>query len=142
VDKAVAAAVRRRAGNRREYCLLPSANVSLPFEVEHVIAKQHGGSETLGNLAFACLHCNRHKGPNLSGIDRHTARSKLVTLFNPRRHRWDRHFRLEGPRIVGRTPIGRVTAAVLNMNEPLMVQLRRELIEEGRYPSPAGVDVK
>jgi len=134
VDEAAAAAVRDRAGSRCEYCLLPAAHVSLPFEVEHVIAKQHGGTDALGNLAFACLYCNRHKGPNLSGIDRRTSRSRLVRLFNPRRHRWARHFTADGPRIVGRTPIGRVTVAVLNMNAPLMVELRTELMEEGLYP--------
>src|SRR5205823_3201654 len=114
---------------------LPSAHVSLPFEVEHVVAKQHGGTDALGNLAFACLHCNRHQGPNLSGIDRRTSRSKLIRLFNPRHHRWDYHFSLDGPRIVGRTPIGRVTISVLNINAPLVVKLREELIEEGLYPN-------
>jgi hypothetical protein len=108
--------------------------VSLSFEVEHVIAKQHGGTDALGNLAFACLHCNRHKGPNLSGIDQLTSRTKLVRLFHPRRHRWNYHFSFNGPRIVGRTPIGRVTVNVLNMNALLMVALREELIEEGLYP--------
>jgi hypothetical protein len=132
-----AAAVRERAGDRCEYCRLPVAHVSLPFEVEHIVARQHGGTDALGNLAFACLHCNRHKGPNLSGIDRLTSRSKLVRLFHPRRHRWDYHFSFDGPRIVGRTPIGRVTVDVLNMNASLMVELREELIQEGLYP-PAG----
>jgi hypothetical protein len=80
------------------------------------------------------LRCNRHKGPNLAGIDRVTSRSKLVRLFNPRRHKWDRHFRWEGPYLVGRTPIGRVTVAVLAMNDSLRVGVREQLIEEGLLP--------
>jgi len=32
------------------------------------------------NLAFACYHCNLHKGPNLSGIDQESG--ALVRLFN------------------------------------------------------------
>jgi hypothetical protein len=70
----------------------------------------------------------------LSGIDRATSRTKLVRLFNPRRHKWDRHFGWEGPLLVGKTPIGRVTVQVLAMNDPVRVALRQELIDEGLFP--------
>ena len=131
---ALAERVRRRASACCEYCLLPKAYCVLPFELEHILPKQHGGLREFGNLAFACLHCNRHKGPNLTGIDRIGGRRKLMSLFNPRRQLWSRHFRLDGPRLTGRTPVGRATIAVLNMNDSLMVELRQELIAEGRYP--------
>lgn len=131
MDEATGRAVRERAGGRCEYCRLPEAMVDLPFEVEHVIPVQHRGSDAPGNLALACLHCNRHKGPNLAGIDRVTSRTKLVRLYNPRRHRWDYHFAWDGPRVVGRTRIGRVTVEVLNMNDSLLVELRTELAAEG-----------
>jgi hypothetical protein len=108
--------------------------VLVPFEVEHVIPRQHGGTDALGNLAYACLHCNRHKGPNLAGLDRAGRRPKLVGLFHPRRHRWPRHFAVAGPRLRGRTPVGRVTVDVLRMNAPLMVAVRAELIQDGLYP--------
>ena len=75
--------------------------------------------------------CNRHKGPNLAGIDRAGSASRLVPLFHPRRHKWDRHFRWNGALLVGRTPIGRVTVQVLAMNDPLRVALREELMAEG-----------
>jgi hypothetical protein len=58
----------------------------------------------------------------------------LVPLFHPRRHRWRYHFTFDGPRIVGRTAIGRVTVRVLAMSDPLVVLLRQELMEEGFYP--------
>lgn len=99
--------------------------------------RQHGGTDAVGNLAWACIRCNKHKGPNLSGIDRVTSRTRLVRLFNPRQHRWDYHFTFDGPYVVGRTPIGRVTVDVLNMNDPAMVDLREALIEEGVFP-PGG----
>lgn len=57
---------------------------------------------------------------------------KLVRLFNPRKHQWPFHFRWQGGIILGRTAIGRVTVAVLAMNEPERVALRHELIAEGR----------
>jgi hypothetical protein len=52
-------------------------------------------------------------------------------LFNPRVHHWDFHFRWNGPFLEGRTPIGRTTARVLSLNDPDLVELRRELIAEG-----------
>jgi hypothetical protein len=135
----LAKAVRERAGHACEYCLLPEQNhpgeffvEAVAFEIEHIIPRQHRGRTVLGNLAFSCLRCNKSKGPNLAGLDPHTG--KLTPLFHPRRHKWSYHFRLDGPYIVGRTPIGRVTVYVLNMNHPLRVELRRQLIEEGEFP--------
>ena len=99
-----------------------------------MIARQHGGPTAPGNLAFACPNCNEHKGPNLASLDRATSRTKLVRLFNPRQHRWDYHFAFDGPLIVGRTPIGRATVNLLNMNARWMVALRAALIAEGVFP--------
>jgi hypothetical protein len=140
MDDETAEAVRERAHYTCEYCRLPASAHPGPFEVEHVIAKQHGGKTLLGNLAFACLHCNRHKGPNLSGIDHTTSSSKVVRLYNPRRQKWERHFRCEGPYIRGRTAVGRVTVQVLAMNEPVRVALRQTLIAEGSMPPGEAAD--
>ena len=87
-----------------------------------------------GNLALACFPCNNNKGPNLSGIDPVT--KKLMRLFHPRRHKWEHHFRWDGPVLVGRTAIGRVTVAVLCINSDDRVLLRQALIEH----RPVGVD--
>jgi hypothetical protein len=40
-----------------------------PHQIEHIVARQHGGSDDIENLALACHRCNLHKGPNLGGID-------------------------------------------------------------------------
>ena len=74
--------VRERAAGRCEYCLLASGLYPGPFQVDHIIAKQHGGTDTVDNLALACMHCNRYKGPNIAGIDSETG--VLTPLFNPR----------------------------------------------------------
>jgi hypothetical protein len=127
--------VRERAGYRCEYCQLSEEHAAVvPFQVEHAIARQHGGITALSNLALSCHHCNLHKGPNLTGIDPKTKR--LTRLFHPRRHVWRRHFRWDGPLLVGRTAVGRTTIAVLAANLPDRLQLRRELIEEGVFPPP------
>jgi hypothetical protein len=47
---------------------------------------------------------------------------------------WERHFRWNGPYLIGRTAIGRVTVEVLAMNDPLRVAVREELIAEGVLP--------
>jgi hypothetical protein len=125
--------VRRRAGQRCEYCCMPAWGDPTPIEIEHIIPKQHSGDTVLENRALSCLHCNRHKGTNLVGIERRGSRPTLVPLFNPRRHKWARHFRWEGPFLVGRTPIGRVTIVVLAMNEPMRIAVRLALIEEGQF---------
>lgn len=123
---------RQRAGHCCEYCKLPEIFSSTRFQIDHIIAEQHGGKSVPSNLALACLADNNHKGPNLAGIDPKSG--KRVWLFNPRRHKWSRHFRWDGPVLVGRTLIGRATIAVLAINLPLRVAQRAALIAEGDFP--------
>jgi hypothetical protein len=96
MDAALREQVRERAGNRCKYCQLHQEDEPfVTFPIEHIIAKQHGGTDHPSNLALACHHDNLHKGPNLTGVDPKTG--KVVRLFHPRRHNWDRHFRWDGP---------------------------------------------
>jgi hypothetical protein len=124
--------VWQRARRCCEYCQLPQAYSTLAFEVDHVIARKHGGPTAPGNLALTCLFCNSCKGPNIAGIDPRSR--KIVRLFHPRRHKWARHFRWDGPTLIGRTPAGRATIAVLNINDPDTVATRAVLIEAGLFP--------
>jgi hypothetical protein len=124
--------VWQRAGRCCEYCQVPQEYDDTPFEIDHIIAKQHGGPTVASNLALSCFHDNSHKGPNIAGRD--AATGKLVPLFNPRRHKWGRHFRWQGPFLVGRTAIGRVTVTILNINDIFRVELRQGLIDEGLFP--------
>jgi 5-methylcytosine-specific restriction endonuclease McrA len=94
--------------------------------VEHIVAKQHGGGDEIGNLALACHRCNLYKGPNLTGIDSVTG--EVVPLFHPRRDLWNDHFVMQGSRIEGITAIGRATAHVLAMNDARRLELRAELL--------------
>jgi hypothetical protein len=111
---------------------MPQEYDRFTHEIDHVPAKKHGGSTTADNLVLACFPCNNHKGSNIAGRDRAT--KKLTALFNPRRHKWARHFRWNGPELVGKTPIGRVTVAVLKINLLERLQFRQSLIEEGVFP--------
>ena len=111
---------------------MPSAGYLLPFSADHIIARQHGGSTDLDNLAFSCLHCNRHKGPNIAGVDPTTG--DLVPLYHPRQDRWEDHFRLDGAHFAGRTAKGRITIQVLAMNAPDFLAVRETLMQEGSFP--------
>ena len=103
----------------------------MPFHIDHVIARQHGGQTVFSNLALACLHCNRHKGPNIAGRDPDTG--KLVRLFDPREHHWIDHFDWAGAELVGKTSIGRTTIGVLGINDPDFLAVREALMEEGAF---------
>ena len=133
MDAALAALVWERARACCEYCLIPQAYVTFPFEIDHVVARQHGGKTVASNLALACFADNHYKGPNLAGIDPRSRRR--AWLFNPRRHRWGKHFRWDGPVLIGRTLIGRATIAALAMNSPHRVAQREVLMAEGVYPT-------
>jgi hypothetical protein len=124
--------VWRRAGGCCEYCQMPQSLEPLTFQIDHIISERHEGPTVAGNLALSCFYCNTYKGTDIAGRDRHTR--KLTPLFNPRRHKWARHFRWEGAYLVGRTPIGRVTVTLLKINRPLRVEFREKLIAEGLFP--------
>jgi hypothetical protein len=129
MDEALVQEVQERAGGVCEYCHLPEVLHDIPFEMDHATAKKHHGPTAASNLVYSCLHCNRHKGTDLTGLDPKTRR--LTRLFNPRRHRWSRHFRWEGAVLVGKTAVGRTTVDVLAMNDSIRVALRQHLLEEG-----------
>jgi 5-methylcytosine-specific restriction endonuclease McrA len=112
IDVALARRVRTRARHCCEYCRLPEQFSSIAFEIDHVIAEQHGGETVSKNLALACFADNHHKGPNLAGIDDKTGRR--AWLFNP--------------------PVGRATIAVLQINSVHRVAQRAALIAEGVFP--------
>jgi hypothetical protein len=106
----------------------------LPYQIDHVIARQHRGTTSFDNLALACLACNNHKGPNIAGIDPDAADENVVRLFRPHDDVWEDHFTWDGPYLRGKTAIGRVTVYVLAMNLAYRVALRQTLISEGVFP--------
>lgn len=128
--------VRRRAEYRCEYCRFPEQYAEVRFQLDHVIPEQHGGPSTLENLGWSCPRCNKHKGPNLAGIDFNTG--ILVPLFHPRQDRWADHFAWNGALLNGLTPTGRVTVLVLQMNRADSVLVRQSLLQEGEtFPAPS-----
>jgi 5-methylcytosine-specific restriction endonuclease McrA len=123
MDPGLKELVRRRAGNACEYCRIPQdATPLISFHIEHIVSRQHGGTDEPATLALACDRCNAYKGPNLTSIDPDT--KTVVSLFNPREDIWSDHFAIRGGRMTGLTPKGRATVRLLNMNAPRRVELR------------------
>jgi 5-methylcytosine-specific restriction endonuclease McrA len=123
MNVATRALVRERAGHRCEYCQTHQEDSPLAaLHIEHIRPLKHGGSNDESNLCLACIDCNLHKGPNLTGIDPLT--DAVTPLFHPRQQQWDEHFRWEGLHIVGLTDTGRTTVRVLCMNSDEQLELR------------------
>jgi len=129
MDQALRDFVRRRAADRCEYCDLSQEFSELRFHIEHIIARQHGGSDDTKNRCLACADCNLLKGPNLTAIDPRTR--KVVRLFHARRDKWAGHFGYDGGRIIGKTPIGRATVSLLKMNDAQRLRVRELLLRLG-----------
>jgi hypothetical protein len=136
MESALEELVWERAGHRCEYCQVSQECDRLPFQIDHIIAQKHGGPTRPANLCLACFADNHHKGPCIAGRDPVT--KKLVPLFNPRRHKWQRHFRWHGPLLLGLTSIGRATVTVLQINLDHRVAFRQGLIDEGVFPPAPG----
>jgi hypothetical protein len=126
--------VAERASFRCEYCLIPEDQSFIPHQIDHIIARKHGGSSLLENLAFSCALCNRRKGSDVASFDVET--DQVVPLFHPRRDVWGEHFRLVGSAIEPLTATGRVTVTLLQLNRRERLA-ERELLRRMGLLSPS-----
>jgi hypothetical protein len=132
VDEELRNFVLARANGRCEYCTIRQQDDQVfRFAVDRIISGQHGGTYTRENTALACHNCNRKKGPNIASVPPDSPRV-IVPLFNPRTDVWTEHFEFRGPVIVGLTPSGKATVALLDMNAPAKLRLR----STSGYPKP------
>lgn len=126
--------VARRAGHRFEYCRAPEAVFNFPFEVEHVIPRSAGGTDDDTNLALACRSCNLCKSDHVLVSDEVTGTE--TRLFDPRQDSWSDHFEADAAtgEITPRSATGRVTVAVLRLNNSLQIEARRIWTRLGLFP--------
>jgi hypothetical protein len=106
-------------------------NFYYKHQPDHIRPKQHGGDSSADNLAFACVLCNRYKGPNIGSFDPET--NLFSFFFNPRTQIWLEHFALEGALISPLTAEGRVTVTIFRLNDEERVIERERLIARGLY---------
>lgn len=115
------------AGYQCEYCKKLLQDVS--YQLEHIWPESRGGETNRENLAISCQRCNTNKGNHTEWIDHTTGAS--FPLFHPRRMNWDDHFKKNLYDIVGISPIGRATSALLfrSTSQYLPIDLQWEPIE-------------
>jgi hypothetical protein len=129
--------VIERAHDRCEYCGLSQEGQAAKFHIDHVVPLAMDGETSLDNLALACVSCSLHKGARQSLTDPETGQE--TTVFNPRQEMWSDHFRWDGTRLAGLTPVGRATIDALRMNRPVIVAIRAEEAFFNRHPPPPSV---
>ena len=134
ISSKVEAKIRREAGNRCGYCLLPQEILMGKLEIEHLLPLAQGGTDDETNLWLACRDCNSYKSSKIYGFDDQTGRK--VKIFNPRTQNWSKHFKFseEKTKIIGKTACGRATVIALKMNEKQAVKARMLWVIAGWYP--------
>ncbi|MGH7816513.1 MAG: HNH endonuclease [Candidatus Binatia bacterium] len=68
ISTALRQLVATRAQRLCEYCLIHEEDAFFGCEVDHIISEKHGGQTESGNLAFACVFCNRARGSDIGSI--------------------------------------------------------------------------
>jgi hypothetical protein len=134
VSEEVRATIVARAGDRCEYCQVPTAGQVARFPIDHVIPRDRGGKTVVENLALACPHCNSRKWAHVDGTDPDTG--AVLALFNPRTQVWRDHFRWSEPGpllLTGTTACGRATVNRLQLNDPNLVTTRRLMAALGLF---------
>lgn len=121
-----------RATNICEYCCIHEDDTFFGCQIDHIISEKHGGSTTFENLALACTFCNIAKGSDIGSV---TKEGVFTRFFNPRLDVWSEHFSIVGAAIEPLTPIGQVTARLLQFNSADRLIEREALIAVGRYPA-------
>lgn len=132
LPNAVREFVIQRAASTCEYCRVHERYATFSYQVDHVIARKHGGNDHIDNLAYSCAQCNRFKGSDIASIDPDSG--ELVFLYNPRAQQWDEHFRIDDFVITPLTPVARATTNLLQFNQIDRLLLRQELASQGKYP--------
>ena len=125
--------VRERAGNCCEYCWVSQSARLTRFQIDHILAIKHGGTDGNDNLCLSCYECNSYKGSNVAALDPMTG--DAAKLYHPRQQTWDDHFEIHlDATIAGKTPEGRTTVAVLRFNDDERILQRHGEITVGEYP--------
>jgi HNH endonuclease len=72
MDAALTRLVWQRAKNRCEYCRMSQAADDASFEIDHIIARKHGGQSVASNLCMSCVYYHVFKWSDISSLERNT----------------------------------------------------------------------
>ncbi len=132
--------VRERAQLRCEYCHADERWQFIRFTIDHIRPQSAGGPDDVDNLALACRNCNERRGNRSEGRNAET--EMVASIFNPRQEIWADHFAWDATRIriVGRTPTGRATIDLRDLNDDrhdgAVLRIRRRDVADGYHPPP------
>jgi hypothetical protein len=134
IPVAIQRAILELSKNYCEYCVLPSNFSTDFFHFEHIIPVVLNGKTELENLARSCGICNNNKRDKIEHIDPLT--QQIVRLYNPRQDIWADNFQWSDDDlyIIGLTPIGRATNALLKLNRSNAINLRKLLKMADLHP--------
>lgn len=126
--------VAERAKHCCEYCQIPKSHVPVPFDVEHIVPLNIGGTNNADNLAYSCHGCNLYKMHLIEAFDSETGQS--VPLFHPRKDEWKLHFAWDEnfEKILAQSPTGRATVEQLRLNRVALLNLRRVMVAADKLP--------
>jgi hypothetical protein len=133
ISDALRSEVAARAKHRCEYGLIHEDDTGFRLQVDHIVGRKHGGLSVAGNLAYACVLCNRSKGSEVASVNVHSG--EIVRLFHPRQDRWNDHFQLLANTIRARSDVGAATAGLLRFNMPERLAERSLLQSLDSYPA-------
>jgi hypothetical protein len=132
--------IRKQFAGCCAYCRTAEMLTVVTFEFEHIVPRSSGGETMLENLCFACPSCNRFKANHTTARD--SVSDQDVPLFHPQQDVWSEHFSWVegGTQIGGLTAVGRATVALLRMNRPQLVRVRRMWTVMGEHPPHIDID--
>jgi hypothetical protein len=127
-----------RANGICEYCWSQARFAIDPLVIDHILPVSRGGKTVAENLALTCQTCNNYKFTKTQAPD--PATNQVVSLFNARQMMWQDHFAWneDATLMMGLTPIGRATVALLKTNRDGVVNIRRVLVIMGYHPPERG----
>ncbi len=123
-----------RAKGMCEYCRSQAKFAIDPLVIDHIQPVSKGGATRSENLALACQTCNNYKYTKTEAPDPIT--DQVVPLFHPRQMVWQEHFSWneDATKMIGITPTGRATIALLQTNRPGVCNMRQILVVMGYHP--------
>jgi 5-methylcytosine-specific restriction endonuclease McrA len=126
--------IRESDRHRCCYCLTTELNSGSRMVFDHIYPRAKDGETSFENVCLACRACNEYKSDTTEALDSSTDR--LAPSFNPRRQKWQDHFEwIQGnTEIHGKTAVGRVTVATLQVNHGAIVVTRQRWVAVGWHP--------
>jgi hypothetical protein len=123
-----------RAKGMCEYCRSQAKFAINPLVIDHIQPVSRNGKTVSENLALSCQTCNNYKYTKTEAPDPVT--NQIVPLFHPRQMLWYEHFTWSEDltQMIGTTPIGRATIALLQTNRDGVVNMRQVLSILGYHP--------